>query len=97
MPKSGMGIGLARIGNGNAGQIAIQAQPVSLRAQHLDLSSEVGLADLFHCLDDLLDLIPAQSTQRPAYTAVIGPSCLLPGLGHRLILIQGMSCQTDLL
>ncbi len=30
MPKGGMGIGLAGIGNGNAGQIAIQAQPFSL-------------------------------------------------------------------
>src|SRR6266567_9581016 len=51
MPKGGMGIGLAGIGHGNARQIAIHAYPVPLRAQHLQLSSEVGLADLFQHLD----------------------------------------------
>lgn len=97
MPKGGMGIGLAGIGNGNAGQIAIHAQPVPLRAQHLQLSVDGGLADLFQHLDDLLDLIPTQSTQCPAHAAVMRPCWLSPGLGHRLILIQGMSCQADIL
>jgi len=97
MPKRCIGIGLAGIGNGKAGQIAIQAQPISLQAQQLYLSSEVGLTDLFQCLDDLLDLLPAQSTQRSTHTAVIGPGGLCPGLRHRLILIQGMRCQADVL
>ncbi len=97
VPKSGMGIGLAGIGNGNAGQIAIHAHPFPLCAQHLQLSIEVGLADLFQHLDDPLDLLPAQSTQRPAHAAVIRPGGLSPGLRHCLILIQGMSCQADLL
>ncbi len=47
MPKGCIGIRLARIGNRNAGQIAIHAQPVPLRAQHLQLSVDGGLADLF--------------------------------------------------
>jgi len=97
MPKGGMGIGLAGIGHGNARQIAIHAYPVPLRAQHLQLSSEVGLADLFQHLDDPRDLLPAQSAQCPAHAAVIRPGWLPPGLRHCLILIQGMGGQADLL
>ncbi len=97
MPKGGMRIGLAGIGHGNAGQIAIHAYPVPLRAQHLQLSSEVGVADLFQHLDDPLDLLPAQSARRPAHAAVICPCWLFPGLRNCLILIQGMGCQADLL
>ena len=92
-----MGIRLAGIGNRNAGQIAIQAHPLPLRAQYLQLRVDGGLADLLQHLDDLLDLLPAQTTQCPAHAAVIRPCWLSPGLCHRLILIQGMRCQADLL
>ena len=55
------------------------------------------MADLFQRLDDLLDLIPAQSTQRSAHAAVIGPGWVFPGVGNRLILIKRMSCQAHIL
>src|SRR5260370_27535397 len=97
MPKGGMGIGLARIGYRNAGQIAIQAHPAPWRSQHLQFSSEVGVADLFQHLHDPLDLLPTQTTQRPAHAAVISPGWLSPGLGNCLILLQGMSYQSDVL
>ena len=95
--ESGLGIGGAGVGHRSARQIAIVDQ-AALRHQGLrDLLVDDWPANLTQHPDDGLGFGLGERLQGPPDAAVIGPARLLPGSGHRLILIQRSAIPADVL
>jgi hypothetical protein len=63
----------------------------------LQLSIDHLLADFIQNLGNLTSFFPAQTRERPANPVVIGPFRLIPGFYNRLIFVQGVGCQADIL
>jgi site-specific DNA recombinase len=95
--KGSVGVGLARIGDRQAGQVAIQTEALAVGPQALQVSVDKRLADLLEDLNQGVNIFPGEGAQGAAHTRVVCPSGLAPRCGDRLILVERVGSQADLL
>jgi hypothetical protein len=88
VPEGGTRIGRARVGDRSAREITIVLQPIALGQRLRDLLIQERPTDFVQHLGDGLRFGLTEPLERAGHATVVGPARLLPGVGHRSVLVQ---------